>query len=693
MRWRFASILQRSKAALALVASISIAASIQAQAQHERQADPRAEDSMPPIQPSAVQRRTVNDGNVILEDVPPVPGEIVAALNRYQNVRAAVFRAWTTDGSGIYIGTRFGDVAQLHRVDFPGGARHQLTFFDEPVGGVADRPNHAELVFSMDEGGSEFYQLYTFDVATAEHRLLTDGRSRNSNPVWSADGSLLAFTSTRRDGRSNDVWLLDYERARDSTEPRLLLQAPDPTLWVPSDFAADGSSLLVLNYISITDSRIHLVDVASGTARLVAGGGDEIGSYSSIIPKFAPDGRGFFLATDLGSEFTRLAYQDLESGERRIITEEIPWDVEEFELSRDGSRAAFVMNEDGISRLYLLDPTTFEYEPVQGIPTGLIGGLGFSPDATRLAMTLNTSRTSSDVFTLELDEAPAGNAALTRWTYSEIGGLDPDTFVEPELIHYPSFDQVDGVPREIPAFVFRPRTDGPHPVIINIHGGPESQYRPSFSSSVQLWVAHLGAAVIAPNVRGSTGYGRTYVQLDNGRLREDAVKDIGALLAWIAEQPDLDEHRVAVVGGSYGGYMVLAAAVHYSDRLAAAAEIVGISNFVTFLENTESYRRDLRRPEYGDERDPEMRAFLERISPSNHAHRIQVPLLVAQGQNDPRVPVTEAEQIVRAVRENGRDVWYMNALNEGHGFRRKENADLYSQILVMFFERYLAGDR
>src|SRR5690606_32014493 len=301
---------------------------------------------------AAPTRRTANNGNVILEDVPPVPEEIVAALNRYQNVRGATFRAWTRDGAGIYITTRFGEVAQLHRVDFPGGARHQLTFFDEPVGGVADRPGHAELVFSMDEGGNEFYQLYAFDPADGGHRLLTDGgRSRNSNPIWSGDGARLAYTSTRRDGRSNDIWLLDYGHTPDGSAARLLVEAPDTTLWAPSDFSPSGDRVLVLNYISITDSRIHIADVATGKLERVAGGDDETGNYSAIMPRFAPDGRGFFLATDHGAEFTRLAYQDLASGERRIITDDISWDVEQFELSRDGRRAAFVVNEDGISRL------------------------------------------------------------------------------------------------------------------------------------------------------------------------------------------------------------------------------------------------------------------------------------------------------------------------------------------------------
>ncbi|MDX1557231.1 MAG: alpha/beta fold hydrolase, partial [Xanthomonadales bacterium] len=278
---------------------------------------------------------------------------------------------------------------------------------------------------------------------------------------------------------------------------------------------------------------------------------------------------------------------------------------------------------------------------------------------------------------------------LTRWTFSEVGGLDTDRFISPELVRYPTFDTVGDQARQVPAFVYRPGGEGPHPVIIYIHGGPETQYRPAFSSRFQMWLAELGAAVIAPNVRGSLGYGYEYLSLDNGFKREDAVRDIGALLDWIAQQPDLDPGRVAVLGGSYGGYMVLASAVHYSDRLSAAVDIVGISNFVTFLENTQDYRRDLRRMEYGDERDPEMRAFLQRISPLTNADQISIPMLIIQGENDPRVPASEASQIVEALRERDIPVWYIRALNEGHGFDRKENRDVQQQAEVMFLQRYL----
>ena len=307
-------------------------------------------------------------------------------------------------------------------------------------------------------------------------------------------------------------------------------------------------------------------------------------------------------------------------------------------------------------------------------------------------MTINTARSPSDTFVLDLGRGPLDHGKLERWTFSEVGGLDTSTFREPELIEFPTFDQVDGRQRMIPAWLYKPAGPGPHPVVVSIHGGPEGQARPFFSSTYQLWLEKLGVAVLVPNVRGSAGYGKTYVKLDNSFKREDSVKDIGALLDWIETQPDLDQDRVAVFGGSYGGYMVLASAVHFSDRLRAAVDIVGISSFVTFLENTQDYRRDLRRVEYGDERDPEMRAHLEKISPVNNVEHIKIPMFVVQGENDPRVPVTESIQMVEALREQGQPVWYMNALNEGHGYRKKENRDIYEQATVLFLRTHLLGE-
>lgn len=640
----------------------------------------------PPADAEERPVRHVNDANVVLDGVPEIPDRITEQLNRYQNVRGARFQAWSRDGRGLYITTRFADTSQVHFVGFPGGARRQITFFDEPVGGVQRQPAGSSLSFSMDEGGSEFYQIFLLDPSSGVYRRLTDGVSRNSAAEWSDDGKRLAFQSTRRDGRSNDVWVMEIDRPEQAS---LALESPDGSWWGPVDWSPDGSRLLVQQYVSVTDSRIHLVDFHSGTSSALLGSEEDPHVFGA--EGFDADGDGFFLLTDRDSEFSQLAVMSLQTRQMQILTADIPWDVDDFEISDDGGRAAFEVNQGGISRLYLMDPVTRQYRIVERLPVGLISGLRFSPDGSLLAMTLNTASTPSDVFTLELGEDALSHGELVRWTYSEVGGLDTTAFVQPELTHYPTFDQTESGTREIPAFVYRPQGDGPHPVIIYIHGGPEGQYRPGFSSTFQMWIGELRTAVVAPNVRGSSGYGRDYVRLDNGFKREDSVRDIGALLDWIATQPDLDAGRVAVYGGSYGGYMVLASLMHYSDRLKAAVDIVGISNFVTFLENTQDYRRDLRRVEYGDERDPEMRAHLERISPGNSPQRLTAPLLVAQGQNDPRVPVTESEQIVEAVREAGYDVWYMNALNEGHGFRKKENRDLYYEIVMLFLETHLLG--
>jgi dipeptidyl aminopeptidase/acylaminoacyl peptidase len=606
---------------------------------------------------------TANNGNLVMEDVPPIPADIAEDLNRYQNVRTAAFRAWTEDGSGIYISTRFGDVNQVHRVDMPGGARHQVTFYDEPIGAVRRQRGGANLTFTRDAGGSEFAQIFLLKTEDGSTTMLTDGSSRNGSVVWDRDGRRIAYSSTKRNGRSNDVWLMDPE---------------EPSSGTPTDFSPSGSKVLIQNYISINDARVNLLDLDTGAVTLLAGGTD---TPSANFPVGFDDANdGFWFVTDQGSEFRQLAWQASAAGaEPEIVTSDIHWDVGGGEMSHDRSRIAFTANENGMSRLYLMDARTREYRSVDNIPIGLISGLTFSPDDRKLAMTLNSATSPSDVYVLDV-----ASGSLTRWTTSEVGGLDATQFRAPELITFPTFDNVDGKPRQIPAWVYKPPGKGPFPVVVSIHGGPEGQTRPGFSSTYQMWMDKLGV--------GSSGYGKSYLLLDNNFKREDTVRDIGALLDWIGTQPDLDEDRIGVIGGSYGGYMTLATSFHYSDRLKAAVDRVGISNFVTFLENTQSYRRDARRAEYGDERDPEMRAFFERTAPMNNVDKIKIPMLVVQGENDPRVPVTESEQIVAALRAQGQNVWYMNALNEGHGYRKKENVDIYQQATVLFFREHLIGE-
>lgn len=628
---------------------------------------------------SAATPERIDIGNRISENLPEIPAELIESLNQYQNTRGAGFAGWTTDGC-LLISTRFAETAQAHRVCQPMGMREQLTFYKEPVGGITPSPAKSwrpGFVFSKDKGGDEFSQLHWFDYPSRTTTLLTDGkRSQNGGAVINEDGSLMAYSSTARNGTDRDIWLHDTKTGKS----RVLLTAGGS--WSALDFSPDSKTLLVSQYRSITDSQPGEVDIATGKLTLfpVDGGKAAFGGF-----EYARNGKGVYFVSDENSEFMQLRQHDPDSGLSRIISKDIPWDVAAFAQSPDGSRLGFISNEDGISTLRVIDTTTLKPIALPELPIGISGGLQFSPDGKRIALSINTATSPSDVYVIDLD-----GAGLTRWTQSEVGGLDTSGFSAPSLVRFKSFDG-----RSIPAFYYRPADLKPGekvPVLISIHGGPEAQAFPSFSPQIQYLLKTLRVAVLVPNVRGSSGYGKTYVQLDNGFKRKDSVKDIGALLDWIAKQPELDSSRVGVYGGSYGGYMVLASMVDYNDRIRAGIDVVGISHFSTFLTNTESYRRELRRVEYGDEREPKMRAFHEEIAPLNNAHHISKPLFVAQGFNDPRVPYTEAEQIVKAVRDNGGDVWYLMFKDEGHGFAKKPNSDYFGAAQILFWRKYLLGE-
>ena len=621
----------------------------------------------------AVDRREV--GPLVFEDVPDIPEAIVERQRQYQNSRSARVVDWHPQGEGLLIATRFGDATQLHRVLTPGGARNQVTFFKEPItsGSFAPTSSGDRVYFSKDTGGDENYQIVSLDLTDGMVRTLSDGENRHQGPVFSPDGTRYAFSSPKGNGRD---WGLYVANTDGSGAETLLFQGEG--WWMPGDWAADGSKFLAINYISASNSQFFIIDAENGGAEALVSGAENV-SYQSAV--FNADGTAVYFTADQDGEFRRLYVRDLASGTERLLTGDIDWDVSSVSLSEDGATLAVLINADGIAELMLFDTSTGQGQKVANIPQGLIGGLLFSPDSKQLALTLNRPSAPSDVYVLDL-----ATQDLERWTQSEVGGLNTATFAEPELIRYESFDGLT-----VPAFVYRPDGAGPAPVLVDIHGGPEAQSRPRYSPFTQYLVNELGVAVVIPNVRGSTGYGRSYHMLDNGFNREDSVKDIGALLDWIETQPDLDADRVMVLGGSYGGYMVLASLVHFNDRLAGGIDVVGISNFVTFLESTKEYRRAVRRPEYGDERDPEMRAFLERISPNNNADKITKPLFVIQGLNDPRVPVTESEQMVATIRENGGPVWYLMAKDEGHGFRKKTNRDQMNAAMSLFIERYLLG--
>lgn len=616
---------------------------------------------------------------IVTEGVPKVPAALAAKLQQYQNMRGGAFLGWAPDGSGILIRTRFANTPQLHRVYVPGGRREQVTFFDEPVsGGFIPKAKDSAMLLSQSTGGNENNQVYFFDPKKYQTTLLTDGKSRFGIGPFVDGTAKFVLSSNERNGRDTDLYLAD-SRTPNSRE---MLWQVSGEFWTATDWAPDGKRLLMVRFVSATESYPAWLDTESKMKHDLDLPGEEKAAVGSL--SFAADGKSVWITTDAESEFQRLARLSLETGTYEWFSDDLRWDVSDVEVDETSGAVAFIINEDGASRLFLIEKQSsgkMERRELK-IPLGILTGLEFSPDGKQLGFTLARPESVPDAYSLEIS-----TGVLTRWTYSEMGGLDPSGFVVPTRVRYPSFDG-----REIPAYYYRPNSataNSKAPVLISIHGGPESQFQPFFSPSVQFYVKEMGIAVLAPNVRGSSGYGKTYLKLDNVELREDSVKDIGALLDWVGQQPELDANRVAVVGGSYGGYMVLASLIHYGDRIKAGVDVVGIANFLTFLESTAAYRQDLRRVEYGDERDPQVRAFLEKISPTTNVDAIRSSLLVVHGKNDPRVPVGEATQIAAKVKEIQIPVWTVIADNEGHGFSKKDNNDYERAVEVMFLEQFL----
>jgi dipeptidyl aminopeptidase/acylaminoacyl peptidase len=616
-------------------------------------------------------------GNLITRGLPPISKSTVEQLARYSESRSAGFSDWHPTKRQMLIGTRFGNTAQLHEVKGPGMARTQLTFFQDAVGGGSYEPIAGKyLIFSKDSGGNEFSQLYRMDFADGRITQLTPGgRTQNGGGRWANDKKRIAYASTARNGADRDIWLMDPVTP---AEKKLIAENSGGG-WGIADWSPDDKTLLLVEGISANESHYWLLDVASGRKTELTPRSETGVAYGGA--RFDKSGKGIYFTSDKGGEFSRLAYMPLSGGEPTYFTTPIPWDVEGFDLSEDGKYLAFETNEAGLSKLYLFNTAAKSYKQVQGLPVGVFGGLSFHPATNEVAISVSNATSPSDVYTVE----PA-SGKLSRWTESELGGLQASQLQTPSLVKWKSFDG-----KEISGFYYKPpaRFTGKRPVIINIHGGPEGQSQPGFAGGNNYYMNELGVAMILPNVRGSSGYGKTFLAADNGYKREESVRDIGALLDWIATQPDLDASRVMVMGGSYGGYMTLAVSTTYADRIGCAIDIVGISNFNTFLKNTESYRRDLRRVEYGDERDPAMSAFLEKISPLTNASKITKPLFIIQGGNDPRVPRTEAVQMADRVQANGGVVWYLEAKDEGHGFRKKGNQDFMRWAVVEFMRQYL----
>ena len=611
---------------------------------------------------------------MVVEGAPPVPVALAELTRPYLEFRSAGFAGWNPATGAALILTRFGNTAQAHEVAAPLAMRQQLSFEADAIARASwARKLGDVLVVQKDVGGSEFWQLYT--LKDGRLTLLTDGKSRNSLNAWSHDGRLLAYTSTRRNGADNDIYIID---PRDPKSDRLVARVKGGG-WAVGDFSPDGRRAVVGEYVSVAKSNLWLMDVASGKMTPI-GDHDRPVSYSGAA--FAPNGR-LWVASDDGGDFKRLGTIDLATGAFRAVAPEPRWDVTDFEISDDGRTIAYVVNEAGRGRLKLLDVASGRVR-VAPVPAGVIGGLDWSRDG-RLGFQLSSAGSPSDAYALD-----PRTLALTRWTRSETGGLDASRNAEPEFVEVKSFD---GTP--VSGFLYRPdprRFPGKRPLIVSIHGGPEAQATPGFLGRSNYLINELGIALFVPNVRGSTGFGKRFVGLDDGPFkREDSVKDIGAFLDRLAADPRIDGKRVGVTGGSYGGYMCYAVAIRYGERLKGANCIVAISNFLSFLQNTQSYRRDLRRVEYGDERDPAQRTKLVEISPLTRAKELRIPLMVVTGGNDPRVPASEASQMVDAVRANGVPAWHLLARDEGHGFAKKENADYQFWTGLQFWQANLLG--
>jgi dipeptidyl aminopeptidase/acylaminoacyl peptidase len=616
--------------------------------------------------------------NLVTDGLPRLDASIASTAGPYNEIRSAIMLGWYPDRRSLLIATRFADTAQIHSVAMPGGARRQLTFFPDRVSGAVlpPRPPAGDhFVFSKDIGGNEFFQLYRYDLPGGKITLLTDGKSRNSLGPYSRDGKRLAYTSTRRNGRDTDLYVVD---PREPKSDRLLAELKGGG-WSALDWAPDGKKLLVSESISVSESYLWLVDSESGAKELITPRGAHKIRFEG--GQISNDGLSLFTATDGVGEFLTLVRFEIAPKKITPISGAIKWDVDSFDLSPDGKILAAVTNEDGTGVVHLFDARSGRELPRPKLPPGSASSPEWHPNSRDLAFMLSSARSPADVFSLD-----ARSGKVERWTESETGGVDETTTREPELVKWPSFDG-----RVISGYLYPPpaRFTGKRPVIISIHGGPEAQFRPGFPGRMRYLTNELGVALLHPNVRGSTGYGKTFHQLDNGEKREDSVKDIGALLDWIKTRPDLDADRVMVMGGSYGGYMTFASSVHFADRIRASLSVVGISHFVSFLERTEAYRRDLRRVEYGDEREPAMRAFLERISPLAQVGKIKRPIFIAQGKNDPRVPASEAEQILATLKKQKTPVWYLLAKDEGHGFAKKKNADFLFFATVAFVKAHL----
>ncbi|NHX35726.1 MULTISPECIES: S9 family peptidase [Halolamina] len=595
-------------------------------------------------------------------------------IERYLNVRSAYGGSFDPEGERLAFLMDTTGTAQVWTVDGPGEWPVQRTFYDDRVTFVDYSPERQELAFGKDQGGDERAQLFTLDVGTGEITNRTqqpDAKHRWGG--WDSDGERFAFASNRRDHTVFDIYVQDRDAVGNDAE---LVHEGDGWLSL-SGWSPDDDRLLVHEAHSSFDHDVHVLDVSDGGISHVTPH-EGRARYSSV--EWGPDGESLYMVTDHDSDTLRLERLDLSEGEFSVVEDGGEWNVDGVSVDEESRRVAYSRNVDGYTDLTvgeLVDPDRIDPAESPTFPDGVVGGVEWGPNGDRYALTVTAS---SDNTNVHVGDVPAGESE--RWTDAATAGIPRETFVEPQLVHVPSFDG-----REIPGFFSVPEdSEGELPVIVDIHGGPESQRRPSFRP-VKQYFLNNGYAVFEPNVRGSSGYGKEYAGLDDVRNRMDSVKDLKAGVEWLQDHPDVDADRIVAYGGSYGGFMVLSALTEYPDLWAAGVDVVGIANFVTFLENTSDWRRSLREAEYGSL--DEDREFLQEISPTNNIENIAAPLFVLHGENDPRVPVSEAEQIVEDVRDQGVPVRKLIFPDEGHGFSKLDNRIRAYSAVVEFLDEHV----
>ena len=594
-------------------------------------------------------------------------------VERYLSIRSAYGPSFSHGGDTISF---LYDVTGVPQVWSITDAQHwpeQRTFSDERATFLSHSPERSELIFGMDVGGNERAQLYRLDTPDGTITDLTaHPDAKHLWGGWSHDGEQIAFGSNRRDEAVFDI----YVQQRDAVGDDATMVYEGDGWFSPAGFNPTDTQLAVVEAHSSFHQDLHVLDLDSRSLQHITPA-DEPGRYVSIA--WAPEGDGLYVVTDRDADTAYLAYLDLESGEQRTVVEGGEWDLESVTVDDESGHIAYTRNVDGYTEVTvgsLVDETTIDVSPQPAIPSGVAGGVSFDPAGDRMAITVTGRSHNPNVYVVDIETGEA-----QRWTRAATAGIPPDTFHEPELVHIESFDGL-----EIPGFLTLPADiDGEVPVIVDIHGGPESQRRPSFSGLTQYFLAN-GYAMFEPNVRGSSGYGKAYTHLDDVEKRMDSVGDIEACVDWLASHDAIDADRIVAKGGSYGGFMVLAAMTTFPDRWAAGIDIVGIANFVTFLENTGDWRRSLREAEYGSLEDD--REFLESISPIHSIDRIRAPLFVVHGANDPRVPVGEAEQIATAAADHV-PVETLIFDDEGHGLSKLENRITAYREIVTFLDEHV----